>query len=346
MKGNDDNKQEQSKEVSRKIADPYPNLIGRNISDLKHCATDNKLNEITEDQTDMITSFTEEKLKETLEINEEKEKTLKYCEKKICELEKKLNTTHEESERALNEKEVRLKATEWKLEAIENNFSKKEKECATRLENSLQNVSKLEEEVNKCNFKLTATDQKLKDSVKKCEEKDKTLIECESTTHKLKEIIKARDESERALKETQLKLKETKWKLEVIENNFSKKEEQCATRLENSLQNVSKLEVVKKCNFKLTATDQKLKDSVKKREEVGVAKLCKACVEGSIPVVKCLVDTGVAVDCKNSDGRTPLFLASWKGQTKVVRFLLEKGGNLNERDKVRISLFISLFNSY
>eukprot|EP00919_Chromeraceae_sp_WS-2016_P078054 GHVR01184622.1.p1 GENE.GHVR01184622.1~~GHVR01184622.1.p1 ORF type:complete len:276 (-),score=46.78 GHVR01184622.1:749-1576(-) len=271
------------------------------------------------------------------EINE-KEKSLKYCEKKICELEKKLNTTHEESERALNEREEKLKDTEWKLEAIEQKLLEKEEECVTML----QNVSMLEEEVKKCNLKHTASDEKLQDSV--CEDKDKKLIECER--NKLKEIIKARDENERALKETELKLEETEWKHEAIENNFSKKEEQCATRLENSLQNVSKLEVVKKCNFKLTATDQKLKDSVKKREEVGVAKLCKACVEGSIPVVKCLVDTGVAVDCKNSDGRTPLFLASWKGQTKVVRFLLEKGGNLNERDKVRISLFISLFNSY
>eukprot|EP00919_Chromeraceae_sp_WS-2016_P078049 GHVR01184614.1.p1 GENE.GHVR01184614.1~~GHVR01184614.1.p1 ORF type:complete len:356 (-),score=48.38 GHVR01184614.1:801-1748(-) len=315
--------------MTRKIADPTVSVLEENLNDLIHCATDNKLNEITEDQTEVITSFTEIKQKEIRRSRRRGRRRRK-------------TESDEVSEGALNERETKLKDTECKLEAIEQKLLEKEEECVTRL----QNVSMLEEEVKKCNLKLTASDEKLQDSVKKCEDKDKKLIECERTTNKLKEIIKARDENERALKETELKLEETEWKHEAIENNFSKKEEQCATRLENSLQNVSKLEVVKKCNFKLTATDQKLKDSVKKREEVGVAKLCKACVEGSIPVVKCLVDTGVAVDCKNSDGRTPLFLASWKGQTKVVRFLLEKGGNLNERDKVRISLFISLFNSY
>eukprot|EP00919_Chromeraceae_sp_WS-2016_P078047 GHVR01184610.1.p1 GENE.GHVR01184610.1~~GHVR01184610.1.p1 ORF type:complete len:286 (-),score=39.06 GHVR01184610.1:564-1301(-) len=241
--------------MTRKIADPTVSVLEENLNDLIHCATDNKLNEITEDQTEVITSFTEIKQKEIRRSRRRGRRRRK-------------TESDEVSEGALNERETKLKDTECKLEAIEQKLLEKEEECVTRL----QNVSMLEEEVKKCNLKLTASDEKLQDSVKKCEDKDKKLIECERTTNKLKEIIKARD-------------------------------------------------------------------------EVGVAKLCKACFEGSIAVVKCLLDTGVAVDCKNSEGRTPLFMASWKGCTGVVRFLLKKGGNFNERDKVRISLFISLLNS-
>lgn len=49
-------------------------------------------------------------------------------------------------------------------------------------------------------------------------------------------------------------------------------------------------------------------------------------------VIQCL-QNGAYVDCRNSDGRTPLMHAAQNGHTEIVKLLLEAGANISLEDK-------------
>lgn len=58
----------------------------------------------------------------------------------------------------------------------------------------------------------------------------------------------------------------------------------------------------------------------------------EAAVNGLTDRVMSLLDSGMAVDTLDTDGRTPLMYASYNGYTTIIRRLLEKGANVNIQD--------------
>jgi ankyrin repeat protein len=45
-----------------------------------------------------------------------------------------------------------------------------------------------------------------------------------------------------------------------------------------------------------------------------------------------LLKKGVEVNCKDKDGRTPLYFAAYQGHSQIVDALIEKGANLELKD--------------
>ena len=68
------------------------------------------------------------------------------------------------------------------------------------------------------------------------------------------------------------------------------------------------------------------------REEMDIQdSFLEACQEGDIEKVKFLLEKGVDIEAKD-DGNTPLIYASFNGNIEVVKFLLEKGVNIEAKD--------------
>lgn len=53
-------------------------------------------------------------------------------------------------------------------------------------------------------------------------------------------------------------------------------------------------------------------------DKEGLTALSWACLKGHLPVVRCLVETGAATDHADKNGRTPLDLAAFYGDSEVV----------------------------
>ena len=51
-----------------------------------------------------------------------------------------------------------------------------------------------------------------------------------------------------------------------------------------------------------------------------------------LSLVQLLVDQGAEIDLGDNDGVTPIMIATIKGHTEVVRFLMQGGASLVERD--------------
>ena len=60
--------------------------------------------------------------------------------------------------------------------------------------------------------------------------------------------------------------------------------------------------------------------------------LREAAKVGDIALVRNLLDKGANVNAKDRNGWTPLMRAAWPGQTEVARLLLEKGADINAKD--------------
>lgn len=53
-------------------------------------------------------------------------------------------------------------------------------------------------------------------------------------------------------------------------------------------------------------------------DKEGLTALSWACLKGHLPVVRCLVERGAATDHTDKNGRTPLDLAAFYGDSEVV----------------------------
>jgi len=71
-----------------------------------------------------------------------------------------------------------------------------------------------------------------------------------------------------------------------------------------------------------------------------------AVMNGSVALVRCLLDLGVAVDEKDQSGMTPLFVACLNGHEAIVRLLLERGAdpNVGSEDDGQAPLHIACAN--
>lgn len=54
-------------------------------------------------------------------------------------------------------------------------------------------------------------------------------------------------------------------------------------------------------------------------DKEGLTALSWACLKGHLPAVRCLVESGAATDHADKNGRTPLDLAAFYGDSEVVR---------------------------
>ena len=61
-------------------------------------------------------------------------------------------------------------------------------------------------------------------------------------------------------------------------------------------------------------------------------KLLRASADGQLETVKSLVRSGANVNASQSEGATPLIVASFYGADDVVEFLIRKGANVNAKD--------------
>lgn len=58
-------------------------------------------------------------------------------------------------------------------------------------------------------------------------------------------------------------------------------------------------------------------------DKEGLTALSWACLKGHLPVVRCLVESGAATDHADKNGRTPLDLAAFYGDSEVVSGRIE-----------------------
>lgn len=58
-------------------------------------------------------------------------------------------------------------------------------------------------------------------------------------------------------------------------------------------------------------------------DKEGLTALSWACLKGHLPVVRCLVESGSPTDHADKNGRTPLDLAAFYGDSDVVKNMLE-----------------------
>lgn len=58
-------------------------------------------------------------------------------------------------------------------------------------------------------------------------------------------------------------------------------------------------------------------------DKEGLTALSWACLKGHLPVVRCLVESGAATDHADKNGRTPLDLSAFYGDSEVVSYWLD-----------------------
>ncbi len=73
--------------------------------------------------------------------------------------------------------------------------------------------------------------------------------------------------------------------------------------------------------------------------------LVDAATRGEESIVCSLLEV-IDVNSQNELGLTALHSASWNGKESIVSLLLERGADVNIKNKVGISSFLSLFHSY
>ena len=73
-------------------------------------------------------------------------------------------------------------------------------------------------------------------------------------------------------------------------------------------------------------------DLEERDEETNATILILACRDGDTWLVPLLIEKGADLDAKDKDESTALMYASWNGFTEVVRLLIEKGADLHLKD--------------
>lgn len=72
------------------------------------------------------------------------------------------------------------------------------------------------------------------------------------------------------------------------------------------------------------------------KDKYGDTSLHVACVRGSLEIVRIIFDSGVDIEIKDSvDEETPLLMATSSGKTDVMKFLLERGADMNAKTQAR-----------
>ena len=54
---------------------------------------------------------------------------------------------------------------------------------------------------------------------------------------------------------------------------------------------------------------------------------------GHIEIVRLLIEKGMNVNIRNKKGDTPLYIASKEGRTNTAKLLIEKGAHINRKNK-------------
>ena len=88
-------------------------------------------------------------------------------------------------------------------------------------------------------------------------------------------------------------------------------------------------------------------DHINARDTTGKSALHQAAYEGSIDIVKKLLDTGANVNLGDEFGSTPLFSAIEGGHLDIVKLIIKAGANLNVQEQENLStplIFALFFN--
>jgi len=60
--------------------------------------------------------------------------------------------------------------------------------------------------------------------------------------------------------------------------------------------------------------------------------MCRASYLGYQKIITLLLSKGGDIDCRSSDGRSPLMWATFRNNTKVMEYLLEMGAPIDSKD--------------
>ena len=63
-------------------------------------------------------------------------------------------------------------------------------------------------------------------------------------------------------------------------------------------------------------------------------------IQKKFEAIDLLIEHGADIDAQNADGRTPLMLASVKGDTELVDYLLDCGAERNIKDKTGMLIYV------
>jgi uncharacterized protein len=92
---------------------------------------------------------------------------------------------------------------------------------------------------------------------------------------------------------------------------------------------------------------QELKEKKKYRPEPIIYEITelgkqfiKASENGNLEIVKELIDKGVDLNVRNKKGKTPLILAAWNGYIEISKLLIENNADLNVQDENGVTALI------
>lgn len=102
----------------------------------------------------------------------------------------------------------------------------------------------------------------------------------------------------------------------------------------------------------LAVGKRRCKNFVVKKNAKGESQLHTACINGSLPVVRHLLEQGHPVNVRDNSGWLPLHEACNHGYLEIVKLLLDKGAAINDRGgihcggKILYSIVLKLSYEY
>ena len=64
-----------------------------------------------------------------------------------------------------------------------------------------------------------------------------------------------------------------------------------------------------------------------------------ACSSDSLPLVKYLVEKGININSENKDDETPLFIACDRNKKEIIEYLIDKGANVMKENNKQFTFY-------
>jgi predicted nucleic acid-binding Zn-ribbon protein len=209
------------------------------------------------------------------------------------------------------------------LETTNNNYN----QLQTEIQDLKDKKQKLETEIKNCHDLIDSLEKTID---QKMEENEKIYEELNSV---IKEMANKISNSDNSYSVTLSKLSERNKILEELRENSLFSQKMAAQEIKKLRDEID--------NLKNNINSKEIDNSEINKE------LYKACSQGNVENVKLLLDKGVDVNAKDTEGWTVLMYASEYGHTEIVKLLLESGADVNAKTEYgNTALICASVNGY